>query len=88
VPDGDINADSAHSGIVPLYIGPMPSNGIPYSTVILDVAPDEFARIKMPEPKLSAELDDRQRLTPIAPRFGPPKFPSAAQHHRMPGLWH
>jgi hypothetical protein len=52
VPDGDINADSAHSGIVPLYIGPMPSNGIPYSPVILDVAPDEFARIKMPEPKL------------------------------------
>jgi hypothetical protein len=48
----EVNVDTAPSGIMPLYFGPVPSSGIPYPSVILEVTPDEFERIKLQELKL------------------------------------
>ena len=42
----EVNVDTAPSGIMPLYFGPVPSSGIPYPSVIVEVTPDEFERIK------------------------------------------
>ena len=48
----EINADSAPSGIMPLYFGPVPGSDIPYPTVIVEVTHDEFDRIRLQELKL------------------------------------
>jgi hypothetical protein len=48
----EINVDTAPSGIMPLYFGPVPSSGIPYPSVIVEVTPDEFERIKVKELEL------------------------------------
>jgi len=48
----EINIDTAPSGIMPLHFGPVPGSGIPYSSVIVEVTPDEFERIKLQELKL------------------------------------
>ena len=41
----EVNVDTPPSGIMPLYFGPIPGSGIPYSSVIVEVTPDEFERI-------------------------------------------
>jgi len=48
----EIKIDTAPSGFMPLYFGPVPGSGIPYPSVILEVTPDEFERIKSQELKL------------------------------------
>jgi hypothetical protein len=48
----EVNVDTSSSGIMPLYFGPVPSSGIPYPSVIVEVTPDEFERIKVQELKL------------------------------------
>jgi hypothetical protein len=48
----EVNVDTAPSGIMPLYFGPVPSSGIPYPSVIVEVTPEEFERIKVHELKL------------------------------------
>jgi hypothetical protein len=48
----EINADTPPSGIMPLYFGPVPSSGIPYPSVIVEVTPDEFERLWVQELKL------------------------------------
>ncbi len=48
----EINIDTAPSGIMPLYFGPVPGSGIPYASVIVEVTPDEFERIEAQELKL------------------------------------
>jgi hypothetical protein len=48
----EVNSDTAPSGIMPLHFGPMPGSGIPYPSVIVEVTPDEFERIKAHELKL------------------------------------
>jgi hypothetical protein len=48
----EINVDTVASGIMPLYFGPVPASGIPYPSVIVEVTPDEFERIKAQELKL------------------------------------
>ena len=48
----EVNADTPASGIMPLYFGPVPSSGIPYPSVIVEVTPDEFERLRMQQLKL------------------------------------
>jgi len=48
----EINVDTAPSGIMPLHFGPVPSSGIPYPSVIVEVTPAEFEKIKVHELKL------------------------------------
>ena len=48
----EINIDTSPSGIMPLHFGPVPGSGIPYPSVIVEVTPDEFDRIRLQELKL------------------------------------
>ena len=45
----EINIDTAPSGIMPLHFGPVPGSGIPFPSVIVEVTPDEFEKIKLQE---------------------------------------
>jgi hypothetical protein len=48
----EINSDTSPSGIMPLHFSPMPGSGIPYPSVIVEVTPNEFDRIRLQELKL------------------------------------
>lgn len=41
----EVNEATVSSGIVPLHFGPAPAHGIPFSSVIVEVTPDEYERI-------------------------------------------
>jgi len=48
----EVNENTVPSGIMPLQFGPSPASGLHYSSVILEVTPDEFQKIKNQELKL------------------------------------
>jgi hypothetical protein len=45
----EVNDSTFPSGIMPLQFGPVPSSGIPFPSIIVEVTPDEFARIQSQE---------------------------------------
>ena len=45
----EVNANTPETGIMPLYFGPFPTSGIPYASVIIEVSPNEFEKIKSNE---------------------------------------
>jgi hypothetical protein len=48
----EVNESTVAAGVRPLQFGASPENGVPFATVIVEVTPDEFARIKSRELKL------------------------------------
>jgi len=42
----EVNTDTVPSGILPVSFGPAPASGIPYASVIVEVSPEEFAKIQ------------------------------------------
>lgn len=48
----EVNENTVESGIMPLHFGPAPAIGIPYSSVIIEVTPKEFEKIRSHELKL------------------------------------
>jgi hypothetical protein len=42
----EVNSNTVPSGILPVSFGPAPASGIPYSSVIVEVSPEEFAKIQ------------------------------------------
>lgn len=48
----EVSASTIPSGVMPLHFGPAPASGIPYASVIIEVTPDEFERIRRHELKL------------------------------------
>jgi hypothetical protein len=48
----EVNENTVESGIMPLHFGPAPASGIPFSSVIIEVTPNEFKRIQSNELKL------------------------------------
>jgi len=48
----EVNANTPESGIMPLHFGPAPASGIPYASVIIEVSPGEFQKIRSNELKL------------------------------------
>jgi hypothetical protein len=42
----EVNKDTVAAGIMPLKFGAIPSRGIPYSTMIVEVTPEEYKNIK------------------------------------------
>lgn len=42
----EVSTTTPSTGIMPLGFGPAPTSGIPYPSVIIEVSPDEFDRIK------------------------------------------
>jgi hypothetical protein len=45
----EVNENTIASGIHPLGFDPVPSAGIPFSSVIVEITPDEFGRIESKE---------------------------------------
>ncbi|MEX0711509.1 MAG: hypothetical protein WD278_04125 [Pirellulales bacterium] len=45
----EVNANTVPSGIVPIQFAPAPAFGINYPSVILEVTPEEYERIKTKE---------------------------------------
>lgn len=48
----EVNANTPETGIMPLYFGPVPASGIPFASVIIEVSPHEFEKIKSNELQL------------------------------------
>lgn len=42
----EVNANTVPSGVLPVSFGPAPASGIPYSSIIVEVSPEEFAKIQ------------------------------------------
>lgn len=62
----EINADTPPTGIMPLHFGPVPGSGIHYPSIIVEVTPDEFEKIrvrtlKLPEDWTIGEEYPRER---------------------------
>jgi hypothetical protein len=45
----EVNANTVPSGVLPVSFGPAPASGIPYPSVIVEVSPEEFAKIQTHE---------------------------------------
>jgi hypothetical protein len=45
----EVNEATVATGILPLHFGPMPDSGIPYSTIIIAVTPEEFEKVNSHE---------------------------------------
>jgi len=48
----EVNSNTSESGIMPLHFGPTPASGIPYASVIIEVSPNEFEKLRTNELKL------------------------------------
>jgi hypothetical protein len=48
----EVNENTVPSGVMPLHFGPVPALGIPFPSIIVEVTPDEFTKIKTRELKL------------------------------------
>ena len=60
----EVNANTVPSGILPLRFDAAPGSGIPYPSVIVEVTPDEYEKIKNNE----LRLPDGWFLGPVLPR--------------------
>jgi len=45
----EVNENTVPSGIMPLQFGPSPAAGLHYSSIILEVTPDEYQKIQTEE---------------------------------------
>jgi hypothetical protein len=45
----EVNEATSPSGVIPLYFGPIPARGINFPSVIIEVTPAEFEKIKASE---------------------------------------
>ncbi len=60
----EVNADTIASGILPLRFDAIPTSGIPYPSVIVEVTPWEYEKIKTNEMK----LPNGWSLGPVLPK--------------------
>ena len=62
----EVNENTVESGIMPLHFGPAPASGIPYSSIIVEVTPNEFERIRSHELKLPEGWEIGEELPRLA----------------------
>jgi len=48
----EVNVNTPEAGVIPLGFGPAPASGIPYASIIIEVTPKEFEKIRSNELKL------------------------------------
>ncbi len=48
----EVNENTIPSGIMPIQFGPSPASGLHYSSVVLEVTPDEYRKIQTEELRL------------------------------------
>lgn len=63
----EVNAATVSSGVMPLHFAAVPSMGIPYPSVIVEVTPDEYKRIEKKELSLPKNWLTHQELPKAAP---------------------
>ncbi len=63
----EVNPNTIPTGIMPLGFDPSPAGGIPFPSVIIEVTPEEFERIRRRE----LDLPDGWQLGPLVPRTEP-----------------
>jgi hypothetical protein len=50
----EVNVNTPETGIMPLHFGPAPASGLPFTSIIVEVSPNEFQKIRSNELKLPA----------------------------------
>jgi hypothetical protein len=58
----EVNENTVESGVMPLHFGPVPASGIPYSSIIIEVTPNEFKKIQSHELKLPEDWEIGEEL--------------------------
>ena len=58
----EVNENTVPCGVMPLRFGPVPASGIRYSSVIVEVTPEEFKKIEMKELKLPEGWENWEEL--------------------------
>lgn len=48
----EVNAETPEVGVMPLHFGPAPASGVPYASIIIEVSPTEFEKIRNNDLKL------------------------------------
>ena len=59
-----VNQDTVPTGILPLHFPPQPEEGYPFSTVYVEITPEEFVKIQSQELTLPQDWKVGPRLTP------------------------
>jgi len=59
----EVNEATSASGVMPLHFGPAPASGIYFPSVIVEVTPEEFARIQAMELALPSGWQHRDDLS-------------------------
>jgi hypothetical protein len=58
----EVNENTVPSGVMPLHFGPVPAIGIPFPSIILEVTPEEFTKIRSHELKLPKDWEIGEEL--------------------------
>jgi hypothetical protein len=66
----EVNENTVPSGVIPLHFGPVPAIGIPFPSIIVEVTPDEFTKIKTRELKLPKDWEIGEELPKMAENRG------------------
>jgi len=62
-----VNATTVSSGVMPMHFAAVPSMGIPYPSVIVEVTPDEYRRIGIKKLSFPKNWLTHQELPKAAP---------------------
>lgn len=62
----EVNSDTIPSGIMPIHFGPSPASGIHFSSVIVEITPEEFEKLKDDE----LSLPNDWKIGELIPRPG------------------
>jgi hypothetical protein len=66
----EVNENTVPSGVMPLHFGPVPAIGIPFPSIIIEVTPDEFTKIKRHELKLPKDWEIGEELPKLVENTG------------------
>jgi len=66
----EVNENTVESGVMPLHFGPAPASGIPFSSIIIEVTPNEFKKIQSNELKLPEGWEIGEELAKPSPSIG------------------
>ena len=67
----EVNENTIASGIMPIHFGPAPAQDIHYSTVVVEVTPEEYQQIRAKQLKLPAGWETQELLPPPARLVAP-----------------
>jgi hypothetical protein len=66
----EVNENTVSSGVMPLHFGAVPDIGIPFPSIIVEVTPEEFMKIKTRELKLPKDWEIGEELPKVVEKTG------------------